>query len=93
MTYQKAITDAATGQTVIVDLTPEEMAEIETKLAANQARAAEEAQAALAVTEAVDALPSGDDIGSAKSIAELKEYVRAQSAVIALLAERLGLKG
>lgn len=89
MTYQKAITDAATGETLIVDLTPEEMAEIEAK----QSRAGEEAAGLAAVFETVASLPTDDEIRNATKIADLKEIQLRQNAVIALLAERLGLKG
>lgn len=83
MTYQKAITDAATGETRIVDLTPEEVAEIETK----------KARAIVQETFAIVDLPTDDEIRNATKIADLKEIQLRQNAVLALLAERLGLKG
>lgn len=81
--YTKAITDAATGETRIVGLTPEEIAEIEAK----QARAVETEPVAV-----VD-MPTDDEIRNATKIADLKEIQLRQNAVLALLAERLGLKG
>jgi len=99
MTYQKAIHNAVTGQTEMIELTPEEVVEVEAKIAANQAQAeaeavaeAEKETAETGLRAAVAATPSDDDINNARTVAGLQALMLLQAAAIRALAKQAGLE-
>lgn len=98
--FQKFEIDVTTGDTKMVDLTPEEVAEVEAKQTAVQAQMAVEAaatEAAEAQAEAdkaaLDARPNADDIAKATTVAALKDLMLKQAAAIDVLVKRQGLNG
>lgn len=92
MTYQKAITDAVTGETEIVDLSAEELADLQARQAQVATEAAAKVEAETVITETVDALPTAAEIEAAKTVADLKAINLKLLAVIELLVGNAGLK-
>lgn len=93
---QHAITDAVTNTTVFLPFTDEEWQELKAKqarvLAEQEAEAAAEIMAKTQATSAkkiVDARPTNDEIGNAKTIAELKELLIRQNAFLNVVLKKL----
>lgn len=99
MTPQKAVHNALTGQVEMVDLSSDEIAELEAKQAANILRLETEAVAeqaaaieATAEQQIIADQPSDEDILNAKDIAGLRTLLLKQNAIITVLVKRQGLE-
>lgn len=87
----KGIQDFITGELQIVPVTDEEWDEIKAKQVRVQVEQAAETAAEESAKAVIDARPTDDDTNSAKTIAELKELMLKQNALIDLLLKKLGL--
>lgn len=100
MSDLKAIINATTGETEYVPMTPEEIADREQRQARARAIEAAEAEAIesaaakkAAVVAALEAMPTQEDIHSAKDIAQLRDMTLKLHSVVTALAAHLGLAG
>lgn len=87
----KGIQDFITGELQIVPVTDEEWDEIKAKQVRVQVEQAAETAAEESAKAVIDARPTDDATNSAKTIAELKELMLKQNALIDLLLKKLGL--
>lgn len=87
----KGIQDFITGELQIVPVTDEEWDEIKAKQVRVQAEQAAVSAAEESAKAVIDARPTDDATNSAKTIAELKELMLKQNALIDLLLKKLGL--